>query len=153
MLTPNLRPESAKISSDLASSLGPLTSLGSTTGYTTEMMKINMDDARRQGYASDSTVRASDVPAGRPYPYMCLQNVMNLGASSVDACVKADDTTPGIEEGLNAGMWTVGLAMSGNEIGLLRRTRRRSPPPIARAAASARTRGCTGAAPTTASPT
>jgi len=83
----------------LASSLGPLTSLGSTTGYTTEMMKINMDDARRQGYASDSTVRASDVPAGRPYPYMCLQNVMNLGASSVDACVKADDTTRGSRKG------------------------------------------------------
>jgi phosphonoacetaldehyde hydrolase len=92
--------------------------IGSTTGYTTEMMKINMDDARRQGYAPDSTVCASDVPAGRPYPYMCLQNVINLGVSPVDACVKVDDTTPGIEEGLNAGMWTVGLAMSGNEIGL-----------------------------------
>jgi phosphonoacetaldehyde hydrolase len=92
--------------------------IGSTTGYTTEMMKINMDDARRQGYAPDSTVCASDVPAGRPYPYMCLQNVINLGVSPVDACVKVDDTTPGVEEGLNAGMWTVGLAMSGNEIGL-----------------------------------
>jgi phosphonoacetaldehyde hydrolase len=92
--------------------------IGSTTGYTTEMMTINMDDARRQGYAPDSTVCASDVPAGRPYPYMCLQNVINLGVSPVDACVKVDDTTPGVEEGLNAGMWTVGLAMSGNEIGL-----------------------------------
>ena len=92
--------------------------IGSTTGYTTEMMRINMDDARRQGYAPDSTVCASDVPAGRPYPYMCLQNVINLGVSPVDACVKVDDTTPGVEEGLNAGMWTVGLAMSGNEIGL-----------------------------------
>jgi len=92
--------------------------IGSTTGYTTEMMRINMDDARRQGYAPDSTVCASDVPAGRPFPYMCLQNVINLGVSPVDACVKVDDTTPGVEEGLNAGMWTVGLAMSGNEIGL-----------------------------------
>ena len=27
-------------------------------------------------------------------------------------------TVPGIEEGLNACMWTIGLAMSGNEIGL-----------------------------------
>jgi phosphonoacetaldehyde hydrolase len=49
---------------------------------------------------------------------MCLQNVINLGVSPVEACVKVDDTIPGIEEGLNAGMWTVGLAMSGNEIGL-----------------------------------
>ncbi|PYO35726.1 MAG: phosphonoacetaldehyde hydrolase, partial [Candidatus Rokuibacteriota bacterium] len=92
--------------------------IGSTTGYTTEMMKINLEDARRQGYVPDSTVCASDVPAGRPYPYMCLQNVINLQVSPVDACVKVDDTVPGIEEGLNAGMWTIGLAVSGNEIGL-----------------------------------
>ena len=29
-----------------------------------------------------------------------------------------DDTRPGIEEGLNGGMWTIGLAISGNEIGM-----------------------------------
>jgi len=31
--------------------------------------------------------------------------------------VKVDDTTPGVEEGRNAGMWSVGLALSGNEMG------------------------------------
>ena len=31
--------------------------------------------------------------------------------------MKVDDTVPGIEEGLNAGMWTVGLSLSGNEVG------------------------------------
>jgi phosphonoacetaldehyde hydrolase len=92
--------------------------IGSTTGYTTEMMKINLADAAKQGYVPDSTVCASDVPAGRPLPYMCLQNVINLGVSPVEACVKIDDTRPGVEEGLNAGMWTIGLAVSGNEIGL-----------------------------------
>jgi phosphonoacetaldehyde hydrolase len=92
--------------------------IGSTTGYTTEMMAINLRDARKQGYAPDSTVCASDVPAGRPYPYMCLQNVINLGVSPVEACVKIDDTRPGVEEGLNGGMWTIGLAISGNEIGM-----------------------------------
>jgi phosphonoacetaldehyde hydrolase len=44
--------------------------------------------------------------------------VINLGVSPVEACVKIDDTRPGIEEGLNAGMWTIGLAISGNEIGM-----------------------------------
>jgi phosphonoacetaldehyde hydrolase len=92
--------------------------IGSTTGYMTEMMKINLRDAAKQGYVPDSTVCASEVPAGRPYPYMCLQNVINLGVSPVEACVKIDDTRPGVEEGLNAGMWTIGLAISGNEIGL-----------------------------------
>jgi phosphonoacetaldehyde hydrolase len=49
---------------------------------------------------------------------MCLQNMMNLGVSPVEACVKIDDTRPGVEEGLNGGMWTIGLAVSGNEVGL-----------------------------------
>jgi phosphonoacetaldehyde hydrolase len=92
--------------------------IGSTTGYLTEMMKINREDAKRQGYEPDSTVCASDVPAGRPYPYMCLQNAINLKVTTVQSCVKVDDTVPGVEEGLNAGMWTVGLAVSGNEVGL-----------------------------------
>ncbi|HEV8674692.1 MAG TPA: phosphonoacetaldehyde hydrolase [Methylomirabilota bacterium] len=94
--------------------------IGSTTGYTTPMVEINLRDAARQGYKPDSTVCASDVPAGRPYPYMCLQNAVNLGVTTVHACVKVDDTVPGIEEGLNAGMWTVGLAVTGNEVGLTR---------------------------------
>ena len=92
--------------------------IGSTTGYLTEMMKINLRDAKRQGYEPDATVCAADVPAGRPYPYMCLQNVIKLGVSTVQACVKIDDTIPGVEEGLNSGMWTIGLAVSGNEVGL-----------------------------------
>ncbi len=32
--------------------------------------------------------------------------------------VKVDDSAPGIFEGHNAGMWTVGLLLSGNEAGL-----------------------------------
>jgi phosphonoacetaldehyde hydrolase len=92
--------------------------IGSTTGYTTEMTAINLRDAARQGYAPDSTVSASEMPAGRPYPYMCLQNAINLQVDCVAACVKVDDTVPGVEEGLNAGMWAVGLAVSGNEVGL-----------------------------------
>jgi phosphonoacetaldehyde hydrolase len=92
--------------------------IGTTTGYTTEMTAINAADAKRQGYEPDSTVCASEVPHGRPYPYMCLQNVINLGVTCVQACVKVDDTIPGVEEGLNAGMWTVGLAIAGNEVGM-----------------------------------
>ncbi|MSO92916.1 MAG: phosphonoacetaldehyde hydrolase [Rhodospirillales bacterium] len=92
--------------------------IGSTTGYTVEMVEINMRDGKKQGYEPDSTVSAAQVPAGRPYPFMCLQNMLNLQVWPVEACVKVDDTIPGVEEGLNSGMWTVGLAVSGNEIGL-----------------------------------
>jgi phosphonoacetaldehyde hydrolase len=92
--------------------------IGSTTGYTTEMTAINLRDAERQGYKPDSTVSASEMPAGRPYPFMCLQNAINLEIDCVAACIKVDDTIPGVEEGLNAGMWSIGLAVSGNEVGL-----------------------------------
>ncbi|MNE56755.1 Phosphonoacetaldehyde hydrolase [compost metagenome] len=34
------------------------------------------------------------------------------------ACVKVDDTVPGILEGRRAGMWTVALVCSGNALGL-----------------------------------
>ena len=92
--------------------------IGSTSGYLPEMMRVNQADAKRQGYEPDATVCAGDVPAGRPYPHMCLLNVIQLGVSTVHACVKIDDTVPGVEEGLNAGMWTIGLAVSGNEVGM-----------------------------------
>ena len=92
--------------------------IGSTTGYTTEMMEVLRTEARSRGYEPDSTVCATEVPAGRPEPWMCVQNAMNLGVYPFEACVKVDDTLPGIEEGLNAGMWTVGLAKTGNEMGL-----------------------------------
>ena len=92
--------------------------IGSTTGYLPEMMAINQKDAEKQGYVPDASVSAGQVPAGRPYPFMCLKNMIDLQVWPVEACVKVDDTVPGIEEGLNAGMWTVGFAVSGNEVGL-----------------------------------
>jgi phosphonoacetaldehyde hydrolase len=92
--------------------------IGSTTGYTNPMMDILVEEAARRGYKPDSTVCATDVPAGRPAPFMCFQNMINLQVYPPEAVIKIDDTIPGIEEGLNAGMWTIGLAKTGNEIGL-----------------------------------
>lgn len=54
---------------------------------------------------------------GRLGLWMALQNVIELGIDSVAHCIKVDDAAPGIEEGRNAGMWSVGLALSGNEFG------------------------------------
>jgi len=92
--------------------------IGSTTGYMEEMMVILLAEAKRRGYVPDSTVCASQVPAGRPHPFMCLQNAINLQTYPMEAFVKVGDTLPDIEEGLNAGMWTIGLVKTGNEIGL-----------------------------------
>jgi len=92
--------------------------IGSTTGYTGPMVKLLMAEAAKRGYQPDSTVCATDVPAGRPAPWMCLTNAQNLNVYPMEAMVKIGDTLPDIAEGLNAGMWTIGLAKTGNEIGL-----------------------------------
>jgi len=91
--------------------------VGSTTGYTRAMMDVLAPEAARRGFAPDVIVAADEVPRARPWPDMCLRNAIELGVSSVSACVKVDDTVAGIEEGLRAGMWTVGVVMTGNELG------------------------------------
>jgi phosphonoacetaldehyde hydrolase len=92
--------------------------IGSTTGYPRQVMERLMVLAAEQGYAPDCTVCADDLPAGaRPGPWMALECVQQLRIGAVSHCVKVDDTLPGIHEGLNAGMWTIGLALSGSQAG------------------------------------
>jgi phosphonoacetaldehyde hydrolase len=92
--------------------------IGANTGYNREMLDALAEAAAVQGYRPDSSVCATEVPRGRPFPHMSLKNAIELEVETVHACVKVDDTVPGIEEGLNAGMWTIAVAVSGNEVGL-----------------------------------
>src|SRR3989338_1348812 len=113
--------------------------IGSTTGYTGEMMQLLLKEANDRGYAPDVTVcstgdyavrRGGNYEWGkvqgigdswnisRPAPHMCNLNMLLLDVSEPFFCVKVDDTLPGIEEGRKAGMWTMGLAQTGNELGL-----------------------------------
>ncbi|MTI13702.1 phosphonoacetaldehyde hydrolase [Sansalvadorimonas verongulae] len=92
--------------------------LGSNTGYNRVMTNAVLAEVKEQGYTPASVVCVDDVSQGRPLPEMCLKNMLDLKVGCVQACVKVDDSCVGIEEGLNAGMWTVGLAVSGNEVGL-----------------------------------
>jgi phosphonoacetaldehyde hydrolase len=92
--------------------------LGSTTGYPRALMEELLPRVRAQGYEPDSLVCPDQVPAGRPFPWMAFQNLMNLGVYPAEAVVKIGDTVPDIQEGLNAGMWTVGVVQTGNEVGL-----------------------------------
>ena len=92
--------------------------IGSNTGYNREMMDALTPVAAAAGYAPDCMVCSTDVPAGRPAPWMALEAARRLSVYPMAAIVKVDDTAPGIEEGLNAGMWTIAVSESGNEIGL-----------------------------------
>jgi len=92
--------------------------VGGNTGYGPGMMEPALIAAKDQGYTPASTVFATDVVRGRPFPDMALKVAMELEVGHVNACIKVDDTLPGITEGLRAGMWTVGVSCSGNEVGL-----------------------------------
>ena len=92
--------------------------IGGNTGYGPGMMEPALAAAKEQGYQPASCVFATEVVRGRPFPDMALTVAMELQASHMHGCVKVDDTIPGIEEGLRAGMWTVGVSVSGNEVGL-----------------------------------
>jgi phosphonoacetaldehyde hydrolase len=94
--------------------------IGSTTGYTREMMTLLRPQAAAAGFSPESTVCADEVPAGRPAPWMAITSAMQLGVYPMEACVKVGDTVVDIAEGLNAGMWAVGVTKTGNELGLTR---------------------------------
>lgn len=92
--------------------------IGSSTGYTRDMMRIVAAAAARQGYVPDAIVTPDDVPQGRPAPHMIYANALRLNAWPLWTLVKIGDTPDDIAEGRNAGTWTVGVALSGNALGL-----------------------------------
>ncbi|WP_372611853.1 phosphonoacetaldehyde hydrolase [Aquicoccus sp.] len=92
--------------------------IGSTTGYTRSIMERVFPLAAAQGYAPDNCVCADDLPEGRPGPLQMYQTFIDLQVYPPNAVIKVDDTEPGIAEGVAAGCVTVGVALSGNHVGL-----------------------------------
>lgn len=92
--------------------------IGSTTGYTRSIMKGVLPVAAAQGYAPDNLVCADDLPESRPGPLGMYKCMVDLAVYPPEAIVKVDDTAPGIAEGVAAGCLTVGVALSGNAVGL-----------------------------------
>jgi phosphonoacetaldehyde hydrolase len=92
--------------------------LGSTTGYTRPMLDVLVARAAAEGYRPDLAFCPDDAGGGRPLPWMCWRIALEFRLSSAAVAVKVGDTVSDIAEGLNAGMWTVGVAATGNEVGL-----------------------------------
>jgi phosphonoacetaldehyde hydrolase len=92
--------------------------IGSTTGYTHELMEIVRAKAAQQGYAPDANVTPDMVGGGRPLPFMMYRNAIELRAWPLWECVKIGDTPVDVQEGLNAGTWSIGITGTGNETGL-----------------------------------
>ena len=74
-------------------------------------MNIIRDKLERKRIYLDSYVSSTclDKPS-RPHPYMIQKNMKNLHINDPKEVIKVDDTVVGIQEGLNANCWTVGVA-------------------------------------------
>jgi phosphonoacetaldehyde hydrolase len=92
--------------------------IGSTTGYTRPMLEVLLSQAAKEGYVPDCALCPDDARAGRPWPWMCYLAAIRMSTYPMHTMIKIGDTISDIEEGLNAGMWTVGVARTGNMIGL-----------------------------------
>lgn len=92
--------------------------IGSTTGYTRPMLEILLRHAASQGYAPECALCPDDVGAGRPLPWMIYESAVRMKVWPLEAIVKVGDTISDLEEGLNAGTWAVGVAQTGNMIGV-----------------------------------
>ena len=93
--------------------------IGSTTGYTDEMMALVVPKAAELGYSSDCWFSPDSTnKKGRPYPYMIFRNMEKLELKDVSRVMKVGDTVSDILEGKNAGLVTVGILEGSSVMGL-----------------------------------
>jgi phosphonoacetaldehyde hydrolase len=92
--------------------------IGSTTGYTRAMLDLLLKTSAQQGYTPDCSLTPEEAGAGRPHPFMMYESAVRLQVYPLAAIAKIGDTPADIHEGLNAGAWSIGVAGTGNSIGL-----------------------------------
>ena len=92
--------------------------VASSTGYTRDMMLPVLERAAAQGYSPSHLVCSGETPQGRPSPLMIYKACAELGVWPLSRVVKVDDAAAGVAEGRAAGCVSVGLAASGNGVGL-----------------------------------
>lgn len=93
-------------------------SIGCCTGYDREQVDLLLGPMKEQGFFPEIVMTSTDVEIGRPYPYMCYRIAEHFQLKTLANSVKVDDSPFGILEGHNAGMWTVGVTLSSNEVGM-----------------------------------
>ena len=101
--------------------------IGSTTGYTREMMDVVLPAALKKGYSVDYCATPNLLPSGRPAPYMIFENLTQLAVPCLDTVVKVGDTIADIQEGVNAKVWSVGVILGSNEMALTEEETRSMP--------------------------
>jgi len=102
--------------------------IGTTTSFPRQAAELIWDALAMAGVEIDAHVAADDTPAGRPAPWMIFRLMQELDVFPPACVVKVGDTAADIEEGRNAGCFSVGVIHSGNEIGLALQAWKSLPP-------------------------
>lgn len=92
--------------------------IGSTTGYTSEMMQFVLPVAKADGYEPDCVVTPDVTGYSRPTPFMLYECMRQTGVWPASCVVKVGDTVVDIQEGKNAGAWAIGILKGSNLMGL-----------------------------------
>lgn len=92
--------------------------IGSCTGSPRSVGEKLAKKAELLGYVPEVLVCATDVPEGRPAPDICIKVLRLLGITNPAHVVKIGDTVNDVLEGVRAGMWVIGITLSGSLAGL-----------------------------------
>jgi phosphonoacetaldehyde hydrolase len=92
--------------------------IGASTGYFQAAADAVREAGHRQGYTPDFCIHADEVPGGRPAPWMLFRAMEALNVYPPSSVVKVGDTLVDVQDGHNAGCWSVAVLDSGNEIGM-----------------------------------
>jgi phosphonoacetaldehyde hydrolase len=92
--------------------------IGSTTGYFKEAADLVSAAAAEQGFRPEVSVCSTDVAHGRPHPWMIYRVMEAFNIYPPAQVVNIGDTEVDMKAAQNAGVWAVGVAATGNEMGL-----------------------------------
>lgn len=95
--------------------------IGSTTGYTRELMDVVVPLAAKGGYSPDVTICSDDVPQGRPAPWSNFRAAEALGVYPMSNVLVVDDSIAGIQAGKYSGCISIAISKTGNALGLAKK--------------------------------
>jgi len=101
--------------------------IATDTGFDATICGLIMERLKWPGRLIDLAVSSSDVPRGRPAPYMIFRAMEHLNVLDVQQVMKIGDSPADLEEGINAGCGEVIGVLSGSHtaatLGRYRHTR------------------------------
>lgn len=92
--------------------------IGSTTGYTRELMEVLLPLAASRGYSPDATICSDEVRSGRPAPWSNFRAAELIDVYPMDSILAVDDSIAGIQAAKHAGCYAVAVTTTGNPFGL-----------------------------------